>query len=217
MSKKFIPKIPPRQSESCTDAGSSLPGISIEGPQLDNQSSEGNVFVIRVKRRRDEESRQTLIVGRDDSEREPKKVYNPSLEMSRLSIGNQVSGGAAKHPTETKVFKLIGTVPITTPIQFTGNTEKQGNVTETVSDSSVPENQESRNILRKISEHCKLQERDRNVKRENAPQRADIKSRIRYLLDAYHALLSTLIRVYAIGKLLPFRRLQEPRIFVERG
>ena len=184
MPKKFIPKIP--RGVSITETES--PSFSKEDIKENDSESfsgnvgEGNVIVIRVKRKREEASRQTLVIGRDESERERKKLLTPNLEMSRLSVESAIAENSPKIP-ETKVFKLIGTTAVSAQIAFVGTAQTaQANLAGEPIDSAIPGNDETRKIVMRIKEHCKLQERDRNVKRENARHRADVNSRIRYII-----------------------------------
>ena len=168
MPSKFVPKIPPRAGfagASITNEDSLDPNHQIH--------CEGNVIVIRVKRRRDEICRETLVVSRDDSERVSKRFVTPQNQMSRLSVDTTVPERRTKQPTETKIFKLIGTASIDSPISCTGSLAN-----DIASGDTTAAFQEAQNILKKISERGKVQG-DRNVKRDNGRQQCSAESRLR--------------------------------------
>jgi hypothetical protein len=178
MPKKFVPKIPPRVSPG-KDEGN-LKSANWMNAQADPHHGihQENVVLIRVKRRRDEVSKQIIVIGRDDSERESKRVVTAEDQLSRLTVG-EIQPEVSHNPIETKVFKLIGTAPMSSPIILTGKTAGGADdVSRGEVDTSG--NVDTVNILKCIKEHCKLRECSRNVKRDNRQTYFDAKTRARY-------------------------------------
>ncbi len=179
--RKFVPKIPPRisqaQKEESSMAGS-LEHRQTDAPQATHQE---NIVLIRVKRRRDEVSKPVIVIGRDDSERDSKRIVTAEDQMSRLTVGESQTREIG-HPIETKVFKLIGTVPMSSPLIVTGKAD-YSQMTHVAGDEIDPSSSDvdTVNILKRIKEHCKLRENSRNVKRESTRQPYfDVKVRARY-------------------------------------
>jgi hypothetical protein len=101
--------------------------------------------------------------------------------MSRLSVGESQKPEMGRQ-IETKIFKLIGTAPISSPIMVTRKTDgaQRSDVSGDEVDTSSGD-VDTVNILKRIKEHCKLREYSRNVKRESSRQPYfDVKARVRY-------------------------------------
>ena len=175
MPRKFVPKIPPRTGEGHKEE------TSMDGSCVHGQIHQENVVLIRVKRRRDEASKPMIVIGRDDSERESKRVVTAEDQMSRLTVGESQKPEMGRQ-IETKIFKLIGTAPISSPIMVTRKTDgaQRSDVSGDEVDTSSGD-VDTVNILKRIKEHCKLREYSRNVKRESSRQPYfDVKARVRY-------------------------------------
>ena len=159
MQRKFIPKIVPRvvpDSKPVTDPS----GGAAE-----------SIFILRVKRRRDESAAEVLVVGRDPSDRKSKRLLTPEMQLARLSVSDE-NCAPVPQAEQTKIFKLIGTTRASEPLSFLGagaNSETSSSAAGAAPTAEDASSESGRSkILKRISEHCRLQQESRNVKRSDS-------------------------------------------------